>query len=105
MPQEDFNKIESREKRRLKNKQIKLQKELDLLGEYKEDFNDFIIDFDMEMDFLANQANFENGYKTEYQELLTDRINKRSDNDIFARSTFKMPSFHKIGSKDVEIID
>ena len=31
----DFDKIEQREKRRLKNKQIKLQKELDLLAEYK----------------------------------------------------------------------
>ena len=57
------------------------------------------------MDFLANQANFENGYKTEYKELLTDRINRRSDNDIFSRSAFKMPSFHRIWQKDMEVID
>lgn len=59
----------------------------------------------MEMDYLANQANFENGYKMEYQELLTERINKRSDNDIFSRSSFKIPTFHWIGSKDIEAID
>lgn len=58
--------IDSREKRRLKNKQIKLQKELTLIDEFKTDFQDFIEDFDLEMDHLANQANFENGYKTEY---------------------------------------
>ena len=76
-----------------------------MLAEYKADFDDFILDFDIEMDFLANQANFENGYKTEYKELLTDRINRRSDNDIFSRSAFKMPSFHRIGQKDMEVID
>jgi len=50
----------------LKNKQIKLQKELTSLEEFKNDFSDFIADFDLEMDNLANQAKFENGYKTEY---------------------------------------
>lgn len=47
----DYSQIETREKRRLKNKQIKLQKELDLLDEFKEDFDKFIDDFDLEMDF------------------------------------------------------
>jgi hypothetical protein len=37
--------------------------------------------------------------------MLTDRINKRSDNDIFSRSAFKLPTFHRIGSKDAGIID
>ena len=36
---------------------------------------------------------------------MTERINKRSDNDIFSRSSFKMPTFHRIGSKDIEAID
>ena len=64
-----------------------------MLDEYTTDFSDFIKDFDLEMDYLANKASFENGYKTEYQELLSEKINRRSDNDIFARSEFKMPSF------------
>ena len=61
-----FTSIESREKRRLKNKQIKLQKELDLLDEYRKDFDDYIEDFDLEMDHMANEANFENEYKQQY---------------------------------------
>ena len=60
----EYTNIESREKRRLKNKQIKLQKEISTVEEFKQDFHDFIKDFDLEMDFLANKANFENGYKS-----------------------------------------
>lgn len=62
----EYAQIETREKRRLKNKQIKLQKEIDLVEEFKNDFNDFIQDFDLEMDFLANKASFEEGHKTQY---------------------------------------
>jgi len=54
---------------------------------------------------LANKASFEEGYKAQYQELLQDKINRRSDNDIFARSEFKMPSFHQIGEKDLDAIN
>ena len=90
----EYTKIETREKRRLKNKQIKLQKEIALVEEFQTDFSDFINDYDFEMDYLANKASFEEGYKKEYQELLVERINRRSDNDIFSRSEFKMPSFH-----------
>lgn len=61
-----YSSIESREKRRLKIKQIKLQKELDLLDEYRKDFDDYIEDFDLEMDHMANEANFENEYKQQY---------------------------------------
>ena len=61
---DEYTKIETREKRRLKNKQIKLQKELNLLDEFRSDFSDFIKDFDLEMDYLANKASFEDGYKT-----------------------------------------
>ena len=57
------------------------------------------------MDYLANKASFEEGYKKEYHELLGERINRRSDNDIFSRSEFKMPSFHSTGLKDISIID
>jgi hypothetical protein len=38
----------------MKNKQMKLQKELDILEEFRTDFNEFINDFDLEMDFQAN---------------------------------------------------
>lgn len=62
-------------------------------------------DFDLEMDFQANQANFETSYKSAYQELLSERINRRSDNDIFSRSEFKMPTFSHVGLKDISIID
>jgi hypothetical protein len=89
----DYSLIETREKRRLKNKQIKLQKELDLLDEFKEDFDKFIDDFDLEMDYQANQASFENTYKQSYIEMLQEKINRRSDNDIFSRSEFIMPTF------------
>ncbi len=89
----DYLLIETREKRRLKNKQIKLQKELDLLDEFKEDFDKFIDDFDLEMDYQANQASFENTYKQSYIEMLQEKINRRSDNDIFSRSEFIMPTF------------
>jgi hypothetical protein len=34
--------------------------------EFQADFDDFINDFDFEMDYLANKASFEEGYKKEY---------------------------------------
>ena len=37
--------------------------------------------------------------------MLSERINRRSDNDIFSRSEFKMPTFHQIGVKDLSVID
>lgn len=57
------------------------------------------------MDHLANEANFENEYKQQYQELLNDKINRKSDNDIFSRSEFKMPSFHEMGQLDISLLD
>jgi len=60
----EYSQIETREKRRLKNKQIKLQKEISLIEEFQTDFDDFIADFDHEMDYLANKASFEEGYKS-----------------------------------------
>lgn len=62
----EYTKIETREKRRLKNKQLKLQKEIALVEEFQTDFSDFINDYDFEMDYLANKASFEEGYKKEY---------------------------------------
>ena len=40
-----------------------MQKEIDLIEEFKSELDDYILDFDLEMDYLANQANFENTYK------------------------------------------
>jgi hypothetical protein len=59
----------------------------------------------MEMDYLANKASFEEGLRSEYEVMLTERINRRSDNDIFARSEFKMPTFSHIGEKDINALD
>ena len=55
---EDYKKIEGREKRRLKNRQIKLERESQDLKDYMKEFDDFLLDFDLEMDFMANRANF-----------------------------------------------
>ena len=38
---------------------MKLQKELTLIEEFKADFDDYLEDFDLEMDYLANKASFE----------------------------------------------
>ena len=97
--------IESREKRRLKNKQIKLQKELTLVEEFKTELDEFIQDFDVEMDNMANEASFQNTYKLQFQEILQEKINRRSDNDIFSRSEFKLPTFCQSSAKDLQIID
>ena len=56
---EDYKKIEGREKRRLKNRQIKLERESQDLKDYMKEFYDFLLDFDLEMDFMANRANFD----------------------------------------------
>ncbi len=56
---EDYKKIEGREKRRLKNRQIKLERESQDLKDYMKEFDDFLLDFDLEMDFMANRANFD----------------------------------------------
>ena len=75
------------------------------MGEFKTDFDEYIGDFDLEMDFQANQASYESSYKTQYQELLHDKINRRSDNNIFTRSEFAIPTFSEAGTKDINIID
>ena len=44
-------------------------------------------DFDVEMDYLANKASFEQGHKGKFNDLIS------SDNELFSTSDFKMPSF------------
>jgi hypothetical protein len=36
--------------------------------------------------------------------MMQERINRRSDYDVFSRSEFKMPSFKQVGVKDIEVI-
>lgn len=75
------------------------------MQEFKTDFEDFVKDFDIEMDFLANKATFETGYKAEYGELVREGVNRRSDGDVFLRSDFRPPSFCQVGAKDIGVVD
>ena len=84
---------------------MKLQREIREMNEFRIDFEEFMRDFDMEMDYQANYASYENSYSLAYQEILKEDINRRSDNDIFARSEFKLPTFSQIGLRDLSIID
>ena len=48
--------IEGREKRRLKSRQMKLQRESKNLEDFSKEFDDFANEFDVEMDFMANRC-------------------------------------------------
>ena len=84
---EEYKQIEGREKRRLKNRQIKLQRESTDLQNYVKEFDDFMLDFDTEMDFIANRANFDY-YWQEFKQL--EATMKKSTN-FFSVSEFKYP--------------
>jgi hypothetical protein len=86
---ESYKKIEGREKRRLKSRQIKLEKEAADLREFVKDFDYFMQDFDLEMDFLANRANFDY-YWQEFKQL--EQTMSKPTN-FFAVSEFKFPTF------------
>ena len=47
---EEYKKIEAREKRRLKYRQMKLERESKDLRDFSKEFDDFFSDFDTEMD-------------------------------------------------------
>lgn len=53
---EEYKKIEAREKRRLRSRQMKLEKEAVDLEAFAKEFEDFFTDFDSEMDFMANRC-------------------------------------------------
>ena len=53
---EEYLKIEAREKRRLKYRQMKLERETKDLQDFSKEFDDFFGEFDIEMDFLANRC-------------------------------------------------
>jgi len=55
----DYKNIEAKEKRRLKSKQMKMERDLQELRAYYNDFQDFFSEFDSEMDYLANKASLD----------------------------------------------
>ena len=57
---EQFKTIEMRERRRLKNKSMKTDKDLVELDTFGQEFKEFFDDFDVEMDYISNQAQFSN---------------------------------------------
>ena len=56
---EEYKKIEAREKRRLRSRQMKLEREAQDLEAFSKEFDDFFQDFDSEMDFMANRCQFD----------------------------------------------
>ena len=55
----DYKTIEAKEKRRLKSKQMKMEKDITELKNFSLDFQEFFTDFDNEMDYLANKASLD----------------------------------------------
>lgn len=87
---EQYSDIELPQKRRLKNKETKLKKNLlDLETFLKELKEDFFSDFDLEMDFLANQATMQ-----QYEEELRELEEKLQERASFLKpSNFALPQF------------
>ena len=97
---EDYKKIEGREKRRLKGRQIKLQREATDLKEFVKDFDYFMVDFDCEMDFMPNRGNFDY-YWQEFKQL---EATMKKPTNFFSVSEFKYPTFQSMQS-ELEVID
>jgi len=55
----DYKTLEAKEKRRLKSKQMKMERDLQELRNFSNDFQEFFTDFDSEMDYLANKASLD----------------------------------------------
>ena len=64
----EYLRIEAREKRRLKYRQMKLERETKDLQDFSKEFDDFFADFDTEMDFMANRCQFDY-FWTEFKQL------------------------------------
>ena len=97
---QDYLSIEAREKRRLKQRQMKLERESKDLKEFSKDFDDFFAEFDTEMDFMANRCQFDYFWQ-EFKQL--EQTMKRATN-FFAVSEFKFPNFSCLTS-ELDIID
>ena len=79
---------------------MKLERESKDLKNFSKDFDDFFAEFDTEMDFQANNAQFDY-YWTEFKQLETTM--KKATN-FFAVSEFKFPNFNCLPS-EVELIN
>jgi uncharacterized protein YydD (DUF2326 family) len=55
----EYRGIEAKEKRRLKSKQMKMERDLVEIKNFSQDFSEFLSDFDSEMDYLANKASLD----------------------------------------------
>ena len=85
----DFKALESKEKRRLKTKLMKLEKDLNNLKSYQTDFSEFLTEFDQEMDFLANKASLDG----QVQELQMIEREMNRGVEFYKSSEFKEPTF------------
>ena len=97
---QDYKTIEAKEKRRLKSKQMKTERDLHELKSFSLDFQEFFTDFDSEMDYLANKASLD-GQVLELQSIQKEL---KRDTQFFKSSEFKMPTFSFINN-ELELID
>ena len=96
----EYKRIEAREKRRLRSRQMKLEREAQDLENFAKEFDDFFTDFDNEMDFMANRCQFDY-YWNEFTQLQTTM--KKATN-FFQVSEFKFPMFNCL-QQEVDVID
>ena len=96
----EYLRIEAREKRRLKYRQMKLERETKDLQDFSKEFDDFFADFDTEMDFMANRCQFDY-FWTEFKQL--EQTMKKATN-FFAVSEFKFPNFNCL-KDEIDLID
>ena len=80
----DYRTIEAKEKRRLKTKQMKMERDVNEIKTYSADFQEFFADFDDEMDFLANKASLDG----QIQELLFLEKELKKGTQFFKSSEF-----------------
>lgn len=55
----EYKAIEAKEKRRLKSKQMKMERDLQEIRNFGQEFQEYLNDFDCEMDYLANKASLD----------------------------------------------
>jgi hypothetical protein len=97
---EEYRLIESRQRRRLKSKQMKLERDLKELKSFSTELFEFISEFDNEMDIMANKAALD-GYLADLQIMEADI--KKGVN-FFKVSSFREPTFNFL-NHELELID
>eukprot|EP00347_Sterkiella_histriomuscorum_P013856 403363103 len=95
-----YKAIDAKQKRKLKSKQMKMEKDLGELKNFNLEFEDFLSDFDFEMDYLANKASLDG----QVQELLFLEDEIKKGPQFFRCSQFKYPSFTYL-DQELEQID